>query len=156
MKILGTARPGETIRVEAELDRRARERQPTILVAMHSFTPEMSGIARPWHAGGSAAIILKNPKDDAARAKFRRYWRVFGIGILLIRWLVLPAIRREAEVLGQLMDGRQVRQIAETSVVSEATVRTQVKSILSKLEVTSQIGAVGLAHHAGWSAPVAQ
>ena len=38
-------------RIEAELDRRARERQPTILVAMHSFTPEMSGIARPWHAG---------------------------------------------------------------------------------------------------------
>lgn len=60
---------------------------------------------------------------------------------------------REAQVLGQLMEGQQVRQIAETSVVSEATVRTQVKSILSKLEVSSQIGAVGLAHHAGWTAP---
>lgn len=62
---------------------------------------------------------------------------------------------REAEVLGKLMEGQQVRQIAEDSVVSEATVRTQVKSILSKLEVTSQIGAVGLAHHAGWNAPIA-
>ena len=61
---------------------------------------------------------------------------------------------REAEVLGALMNGQQVRQIAETSVVSEATVRTQVKSILAKLEVSSQIGAVGLAHNAGWSAPV--
>ena len=60
---------------------------------------------------------------------------------------------REAEVLGALMNGQQVRQIAETSVVSEATVRTQVKSILAKLEVSSQIGAVGLAHNAGWSAP---
>jgi hypothetical protein len=35
--------------------------------------------------------------DDVARAKFRRYWRTFGIGILVIRWLVLPALRREAE-----------------------------------------------------------
>lgn len=61
---------------------------------------------------------------------------------------------REAEVLGALMNGQQVRQIAEVSVVSEATVRTQVKSILAKLEVSSQIGAVGLAHNAGWTAPV--
>jgi predicted N-formylglutamate amidohydrolase len=38
-------------RIEAELDRRARGERPTILVAMHSFTPEMGGIARPWHAG---------------------------------------------------------------------------------------------------------
>jgi hypothetical protein len=35
--------------------------------------------------------------DDAARNKFRRYWRLFGIGIVAIRWLLLPAIRREAE-----------------------------------------------------------
>jgi hypothetical protein len=35
--------------------------------------------------------------DAAARAKFRRYWRRAGVGIVLIRWLLLPAIRREAE-----------------------------------------------------------
>lgn len=35
--------------------------------------------------------------DEQARDKFRRYWRVFGIGILMIRWLLLPAIRRQAE-----------------------------------------------------------
>jgi hypothetical protein len=35
--------------------------------------------------------------DEGARHKFRSYWRRFGIGILLIRRLVLPAIRREAE-----------------------------------------------------------
>lgn len=35
--------------------------------------------------------------DDAARKKFRRYWRLFGIGIVLIRWLLLPALRPEAE-----------------------------------------------------------
>lgn len=60
---------------------------------------------------------------------------------------------REQEVLGQLMLGRPVREIARASVVSEATVRTQVKSILAKLDVSSQLAAVGLAHHAGWQAP---
>lgn len=35
--------------------------------------------------------------DDAARRKFRRYWRKLGVGILLIRWLTLFAVRREAE-----------------------------------------------------------
>jgi hypothetical protein len=35
--------------------------------------------------------------DARARVKFRRYWRWAGLGIVLIRWLLLPALRREAE-----------------------------------------------------------
>ena len=35
--------------------------------------------------------------DEQARAKFRRYWRVFKLGIVLIRWLLLSAARRDAE-----------------------------------------------------------
>jgi two-component system nitrate/nitrite response regulator NarL len=58
--------------------------------------------------------------------------------------------RREAEVLGLLMAGKQVSEIARTRVVSESTVRTQVKSILAKLQVSSQLSAVGLAHDIGW------
>jgi DNA-binding NarL/FixJ family response regulator len=61
---------------------------------------------------------------------------------------------REREVLGHLMAGRPVREIACRSYVSEATVRTQVKSILAKLEVTSQLAAVGAAHESGWKPPV--
>ncbi len=60
---------------------------------------------------------------------------------------------RETEVLGHLMKGRAVRQIAERGAVSEATVRTQVKSILAKLEVSSQLAAVGMANEMGWQAP---
>lgn len=61
---------------------------------------------------------------------------------------------REREVLAHLMKGRTVREIATDGVVAEATVRTQVKSILAKLEVTSQLAAVGLAHKAGWRPPL--
>lgn len=57
---------------------------------------------------------------------------------------------REKQILGSLIEGHNVREIARSCVVSEATVRTQVKSILGKLEVTSQLAAVGLAHHVGW------
>jgi len=35
--------------------------------------------------------------DDAARAKFRSYWTKFGAGIVLIRKLAVPAMKREAE-----------------------------------------------------------
>jgi hypothetical protein len=35
--------------------------------------------------------------DDVALTKFRRYWNVFGIGIVMIRRRLLPALRRESE-----------------------------------------------------------
>jgi predicted N-formylglutamate amidohydrolase len=36
-------------RIRSELDR--RRGAPTILVALHTFTPEFMGVARPWHVG---------------------------------------------------------------------------------------------------------
>jgi DNA-binding NarL/FixJ family response regulator len=60
---------------------------------------------------------------------------------------------RERAVLGRLMQGQTVREIAVSFVVTEATIRTQVKAILSKLHVSSQIAAVGLAHRVGWQPP---
>lgn len=53
--------------------------------------------------------------------------------------------RREREVLDRLADGRRAAGIAEEFVVSVATVRTQIRSILAKLEVSSQLEAVALA-----------
>jgi DNA-binding NarL/FixJ family response regulator len=49
---------------------------------------------------------------------------------------------RERQVLSELHDGVGVRYIAQGSDVAEATVRTQVKAILRKLDVSSQIAAV--------------
>jgi two-component system, NarL family, nitrate/nitrite response regulator NarL len=56
---------------------------------------------------------------------------------------------REAQVLAALARGRRVREIALDACVSEATVRTQVKSVLAKLGVTSQIAAVAIARDSG-------
>lgn len=37
--------------IGAEITRRKTAGMPTILVALHSFTPKMQDAARPWHAG---------------------------------------------------------------------------------------------------------
>ena len=48
-------------RIAAELGARAAVGRPTVGVALHSFTPSMAGIRRPWdigvlHAGGEARV----------------------------------------------------------------------------------------------------
>ena len=58
---------------------------------------------------------------------------------------------REQEVLRALLEGSNVARIAEANVVSEATVRSQVRSILVKLDVGSQLEAVARANRSGWA-----
>jgi len=60
---------------------------------------------------------------------------------------------REGEVLGELMQGKSADTIAEESVVSVATIRTQIRSILAKLGVNSQLAAVARAQQARWEPP---
>lgn len=61
------------------------------------------------------------------------------------RWSRLTP--REREVLAAIVDGKRVADVAREFVVAEATVRTQVRSILAKLEVRSQLEAVALARN---------
>jgi DNA-binding NarL/FixJ family response regulator len=55
---------------------------------------------------------------------------------------------RERAVLGALMEGASADDIATSSFVSMATIRSQIRSILEKLGVHSQVAAVALAHRA--------
>jgi predicted N-formylglutamate amidohydrolase len=38
-------------RISAAIDGRVQAKRPTVLVALHSFTPVYAGVARPWHVG---------------------------------------------------------------------------------------------------------
>jgi predicted N-formylglutamate amidohydrolase len=38
-------------RIDAIIDHRLGNHRPTVLIALHSFTPVYAGIARPWHIG---------------------------------------------------------------------------------------------------------
>jgi len=58
---------------------------------------------------------------------------------------------REREVLAALMDGKPAEVIATESFVSLATVRSQIRTILLKLGVNSQLTAVALARRNGWT-----
>ena len=57
---------------------------------------------------------------------------------------------REAEVLRLLALGHSVATIAAQAHVSEATVRSQVRGVLTKLRPGSQLEAVAQAHRSGW------
>ncbi len=46
-------------RIDAELDRRLDAGRPTILIALHSFTPVFKGMARPWHV---ALLYHRDPR----------------------------------------------------------------------------------------------
>ncbi len=58
---------------------------------------------------------------------------------------------REREVAAALVGGHSPNEIATNSYVSVGTVRSQLKSIYSKLGVTSQLELVTLVHTAGWA-----
>jgi len=57
----------------------------------------------------------------------------------------------EQDVLCALMEGNSINDIAQLRFVSSETVRSQVKAILRKLGVGSQLGAVALARSSGWN-----
>jgi DNA-binding NarL/FixJ family response regulator len=60
---------------------------------------------------------------------------------------------RESEILAALVDGKTTIEVAGDGYVSEGTVRCQIRSILRKLDVNSQLAAVALAHKARWRQP---
>lgn len=79
---------------------------------------------------------------DARAARARQRGRLAPFALLT---------RREEAVLAMLVEGRQAAEIAEGSYVSLSTVRSQIRSILTKLGVRSQLGAVSMAVKAGWA-----
>lgn len=58
--------------------------------------------------------------------------------------------KRESVVLERIMAGMSAEEISAVDSVAVTTVRTQIKAILRKLDVGSQLQATALAHKAGW------
>jgi DNA-binding NarL/FixJ family response regulator len=117
---------------------------------------------------GAAAVLDKCDPLDVLLATVRRVavglpamsaserkalldqWRVERQELDDLRARFARLTARERQVLGELAAGLTARDISSHDVVSEATVRTQVKSILTKLQVRSRLEAVTLAHQLGW------
>ena len=60
---------------------------------------------------------------------------------------------REALVLSALADGRSADEIAEQHYVALTTIRSQIRAVLQKLGVTSQLAAVAIADQHRWLLP---
>lgn len=58
--------------------------------------------------------------------------------------------QREQDVLARLCDGHSASQIADDSFVALSTVRSQIRAVLMKLGVGSQLEAVAAARRGGW------
>jgi DNA-binding NarL/FixJ family response regulator len=64
--------------------------------------------------------------------------------------------QREGEVLAALVDGLSAEEIAETRYVALTTVRSQIRAVLRKLGVNSQLAAVARANRVGWTLDAAE
>jgi hypothetical protein len=67
--------------------------EPDQVKIIWTLEVESLGEARSRFATETRAVGT----DCQAQGQFRRYWHRFGIGMAMIRWLLLPAVRREAE-----------------------------------------------------------
>ncbi len=96
-------------------------------------------------AMGGALIDPAEQKALLAQLEQRRAEMIMGSGLDHLT-------RREGEVLGALIEGKSAQEIAAESYVAVGTVRSQIRAVLLKLGVHSQIAAVASAHRSGWTA----
>jgi RNA polymerase sigma factor (sigma-70 family) len=89
-----------------------------------------------------AVLRGESPMSDLERQQLVHHWRTVETERARIRRRVDTLTPRERTVLAMLHEGTTVRTIADRFGVSEATVRSQVKAVLRKLAVASQLAAV--------------
>ncbi|QYJ04218.1 LuxR C-terminal-related transcriptional regulator [Nocardioides panacisoli] len=117
-------------------------------------------------ASGASAVMSLTTSLETLAAALSRLCRGESVmsqadrDALIEEWMESSASRRalmdrlttltprELEVLQELRAGRTVTEIAETGGVTIGTVRSQVKAILRKLDVSSQLAAVAVLQHA--------
>ena len=143
-------------------------RAPGRTVIVLTAETEATVLARALQAGADAVLgktmpfphlireILAIPRGQSAEAG-NRYHQVMHEARVAARERAgrlapfAALTPREEEVLSMLIDGVRATDIAEASFVSLSTVRSQIRSILTKLGVASQLAAVSLAIKAGWT-----
>lgn len=101
-------------------------------------TTTMAQVLRLLAAAKEDPSLLEQPdRDELVRA-----WRAILPERMEARVKLASLTRREREVLRLLRLGQSVQEIADNHGVATSTVRSQVRSILRKLGVRSQLAAV--------------
>jgi DNA-binding NarL/FixJ family response regulator len=107
-------------------------------VAVLSNTCSLDELRRALDRVRSGEHLLTSGDVVALRAAWRAVDREQRLAVDQVRSLT----PRETAVLGLMHAGESVQEIAEAFGVSEATVRSQVRAVLRKLDVNTQLAAV--------------
>ena len=137
-------------------------------VVMLTGVTDRTELAQCFEAG-AAGVASKAESFDEVMGKITRALDGLPVNIRAERDEMLAELRRtrqarterlavferlsprEREVFVMIMAGKSAEAISEESFVSLTTVRSQIRAILQKLGVNSQLAAVALARNAGWT-----
>jgi DNA-binding NarL/FixJ family response regulator len=114
-----------------------------IIAKSEPFETLIDGVKQALKAG---TLLSPNEREEHLSA-LRRHGMLERQRLELFEQLT----RREEQVLLALMDGMTAEQIAEEWVVAMSTVRSQIRNLLVKLGVNSQLSAVVMAQKADWN-----
>jgi two-component system nitrate/nitrite response regulator NarL len=140
-------------------------RRSGVVVAVMGANSHRELLLRCADAGAAAVVESSRPLEELVRLletlvtttdPRETEWRPPPVAVAsvplpsrLVPFAILTP--REQSVLAELMEGRTADAIAKSGWVAVSTVRSQIKSILQKLGVNSQLAAVAFARQAGWS-----
>ncbi len=141
--VLTARHPQDDIALKTAMARAGSRRSPpeatSVLLRASGLSPRLAEVAPlprlgqsahdTIHLGATVMVALATPRAMPAAGLVQR---AFGL------------TEAEAEIALALADGQTIERIAETRETSVATVRTQVKSVLAKTEVSTQAQLVGL------------
>jgi NarL family two-component system response regulator LiaR len=124
------------------------------IIAMTSFEEEQ--LVQGVLAAGAISYLIKNVTSDELAKAIREAAsgrstlspeaaRVLVQATRPTTQLGYDLTEREREILNQVVQGRSNQQIAETLVISLATVKAHISNILSKLQVSSRAEASAFA-----------
>jgi two-component system nitrate/nitrite response regulator NarL len=156
---------GENVGLSIPLIAQLRDTGARVLILTGVIDPALLGSCVE---AGAAGLVSKSESFDAVLDKLLRAVRRQTTLHATERERMLASLRdrraeererlapftrltaRERVVLRALTEGASAEEIATSSFVSMATVRSQIRSILEKLAVHSQVAAVAMAHRAHW------
>jgi predicted N-formylglutamate amidohydrolase len=131
-------------RIADIIDTRRRQKMPTVLISLHSFTPVYAGIARPWHIG---TLYQRDTRLPPLLLKLLRAEPDLVVGDnepYAVSDATDYTIPVHGEARGLMTTGIEIRQDLIADVAGQAQWAERLTRIFGEIEVTLRMqGLVG-------------